>query len=80
MKTLIARFTLWLLKKRHAIAASDLRWMEKRAPQCIAEQRATVASLELALRARGAVPAPLESADDIARRLELRLKREGVLQ
>lgn len=80
MKTLFARFTLWLLKKRHAIAASDLAWMEKRAPKCIAEQRATVASLELALRARGAVPAPLESADDIARRLELQFKRQGVLQ
>lgn len=80
MKPLIARFTLWLLQKRHAMAASDLRWMEKRAPKCIAEQRATVASLELALRARGAVPEPLESAEDIVWRIDRRYKLEGVLQ
>lgn len=80
MKTLIARFTLWLLQKRHAMAASDLAWMEKRAPKCIAEQRATVVSLELALRARGVIPAPLETATDICRRLDRRIKLEGALQ
>lgn len=80
MKPLINRIARVILKRRHAMAQADLRWLVERAPKCIQEQCARVTALESSLRARGGAPDPADSAEDIARRMERKLKLEGVLQ
>lgn len=45
MKTLIATLRRAVTRARLAIAASDLAWMEARAPRCLREQRAHVRAL-----------------------------------
>ena len=86
MKTLIATLRRAVTRARLAIAASDLAWMEARAPRCLREQRAHVRALadQLdALEAGLCNPCPAEpapflrrapSAEDIRARTERKLK------
>lgn len=78
MKTLLKTLAAQIQRVRLAIAESDLRWMEARAPISLREQRAHVRRLAESLDGLEADlcnPAPdVVTTDDIRHAVERRLK------
>jgi hypothetical protein len=74
MKTLAQTLARLIARMRLTVAANDLAFMEARAPQALAAQRAHVRHLAARLHLLdGGAPAPV-SADCIRARAERRLK------
>lgn len=78
---ILSRIVTRWLRLRHAIAVSDLAWMERRAPRCVAEQRARVNRLSRQLSRREAAAATAarsathRDADMVRHQVERRAKR-----